>query len=56
MSARQLPNVADPPCCKNKFVKHVTFGSFNNISKLSDDTIALWSQVSWLTRVIEYAA
>eukprot|EP00802_Teleaulax_amphioxeia_P012157 Tamp_12195.p1 GENE.Tamp_12195~~Tamp_12195.p1 ORF type:complete len:327 (-),score=37.16 Tamp_12195:589-1569(-) len=41
----QLPNVADPPCCKNKFVKHVTFGSFNNMSKLSDDTIALWSQV-----------
>ena len=37
---RDLPEVAPPPSAKNGFV---TFGSFNNIAKLSPTLIELWS-------------
>lgn len=36
------PVVAPPPCLQHGYV---TFGCFNNIQKLSDDTVALWSRV-----------
>jgi len=36
------PDVSDPPCIGNRYV---TFGSFNNHSKLSDECLRLWSEV-----------
>jgi len=36
------PAVSAPPCEENGFV---TFGSFNNLSKLSDTTVKLWSDI-----------
>ena len=36
------PPVADPPMLKEAFVR---FGSFNNASKIREETIALWSRV-----------
>jgi len=36
------PAVSAPPAAENGFV---TFGSFNNLSKLSGATVALWSEV-----------
>jgi predicted O-linked N-acetylglucosamine transferase (SPINDLY family) len=36
------PDVVDPPVLRNGFV---TFGSFNNLAKLSARTIALWARV-----------
>jgi protein O-GlcNAc transferase len=36
------PAVVDPPMVKNEFV---TFGSFNNVSKLNQDVINVWSRV-----------
>jgi predicted O-linked N-acetylglucosamine transferase (SPINDLY family) len=41
-SPGDLPAVLEPPCQANGFV---TFGSFNNIAKLSPEAIALWSSV-----------
>ncbi len=34
------PELADPPCLKNGYL---TFGSFNNIAKISDLTVACWA-------------
>lgn len=36
------PDVVNPPCMMNAYV---TFGSFNNITKLTEDVIALWAEV-----------
>lgn len=36
------PDVAPPPCVTNGFV---TFGSFNNLPKISPSTVRLWSDV-----------
>lgn len=36
------PDCAAPPSVKNGFV---TFGAFNNVAKMSDDTLRLWSGV-----------
>ena len=36
------PAIAPPPSIKNGYV---TFGSFNNLSKVTDETIAAWSAV-----------
>jgi predicted O-linked N-acetylglucosamine transferase (SPINDLY family) len=36
------PTVSDLPARKNGFV---TFGSFNNLTKLTDDVIAVWAQL-----------
>jgi protein O-GlcNAc transferase len=38
----QTPPVADPPMLSNGFVR---FGSFNNATKIREETIALWSRV-----------
>jgi glycosyltransferase involved in cell wall biosynthesis len=37
-----LPEPHDPPCLKNGYV---TFGCFGSAGKLSDEIVALWSQV-----------
>lgn len=37
-----LPPVAAPPCLNNGYV---TFGSFNNLPKLNDDLIRVWSTI-----------
>ncbi len=37
-----LPPVAPPPCLARGFV---TFGSFNNASKLTDETLSLWHEL-----------
>ena len=36
------PDVEQPPCIKNGYI---TFGSFNNLPKISTSTISLWSKV-----------
>lgn len=40
--AADLPEVSPPPMLKNGYI---TFGSFNNVKKLSPKTIALWARV-----------
>jgi predicted O-linked N-acetylglucosamine transferase (SPINDLY family) len=35
-------DVADPPALKNGFI---TFGSFNNVTKISQDVVATWSTI-----------
>jgi predicted O-linked N-acetylglucosamine transferase (SPINDLY family) len=40
--AEELPDVASPPC---EVTGQVTFGSFNNLAKVSADVIALWARV-----------
>ncbi len=37
-----LPDTAPPPALKNG---HITFGSFNNLTKVNDDVIELWAAV-----------
>ncbi|MCP4394135.1 MAG: tetratricopeptide repeat protein [Alphaproteobacteria bacterium] len=37
-----VPDVAEAPCIKNGYV---TFGSFNNVSKICDSVIATWSEI-----------
>lgn len=37
-----LPDVAMPPSLTNG---HITFGSFNNLTKVNDDVIKLWARV-----------
>ena len=36
------PAIVDPPVCAGN---PLTFGSFNNLSKINDDVIALWSRI-----------
>jgi predicted O-linked N-acetylglucosamine transferase (SPINDLY family) len=36
------PEPSAPPCCTNGYV---TFGSFNNFSKITDEILTLWSQL-----------
>ncbi len=36
------PRPLPPPCLKNGFV---TFGSFNNLAKISDETVATWADL-----------
>lgn len=36
------PEVAPPPSMKNSYI---TFGSFNNLAKINDDVVALWSEI-----------
>ncbi|MBK5276957.1 MAG: tetratricopeptide repeat protein [Desulfuromonadales bacterium] len=36
------PAIGAPPACANGFI---TFGSFNNIAKLTEDVIALWAAI-----------
>lgn len=38
----RFPPVVPPPCRKNGFV---TFGCFNNFSKVTDEMLALWRQI-----------
>ncbi len=40
--ADNLPPVEPPPCLARGFV---TFGSFNNASKLTDETLSLWNDI-----------
>ena len=40
--AENLPPTGPPPCIANGFV---TFGSFNNASKLTDETLSLWNAI-----------
>lgn len=37
----ERPPIGPPPCIEKG---HITFGSFNNIAKVSDHTLALWAQ------------
>ena len=37
-----LPNVAPCPCVKNKII---TFGCFNNLSKINDAVVVLWAKI-----------
>ena len=37
-----LPPISQPPCISRN---HITFGSFNNASKLTDDIISVWSEL-----------
>lgn len=39
---RALPDVAEPPSVRSGWI---TFGSFNNITKLSAEVLALWSRI-----------
>lgn len=39
---QEAPHVSKPPVLRQG---HITFGSFNNLAKLSDATIALWARV-----------
>ena len=39
---KSLPPVAPPPCLARGFV---TFGSFNNAAKITDETLALWGEI-----------
>lgn len=36
------PNPSPPPCLKNGYI---TFGSFNNFSKVTDEMLGVWSQL-----------
>jgi predicted O-linked N-acetylglucosamine transferase (SPINDLY family) len=36
------PEVVDPPCCDNNYI---TFGSFNNPIKISDQVVAVWAKI-----------
>ena len=38
----ECPEVASTPVLRNEYI---TFGSYNNLAKISEDVIALWSQV-----------
>ena len=38
----KFPAVKNPPCLKNNFV---TFGSFNNFSKVTDECLILWNEI-----------
>ncbi len=40
--AKNTPKIEATPAIKNG---HITFGSFNHLSKLSDETIELWSNI-----------
>ncbi|MDX2218368.1 MAG: tetratricopeptide repeat protein [Burkholderiales bacterium] len=40
--ALYMPEVSAPPCLRNG---RITFGSFNNVNKLTADTVALWSRL-----------
>ena len=36
------PDVSEPPCLSNGYI---TFGSFNNLSKINNDVVAAWSEI-----------
>lgn len=38
----EAPDVAEPPCVQNGYI---TFGSFNNLPKISDELIAVWADL-----------
>jgi protein O-GlcNAc transferase len=40
--APYMPAVGEAPCLRNG---HITFGSFNNVNKLNQDTVALWARL-----------
>lgn len=42
MLSSEIPEVAPLPAVKNEFV---TFGSFNNLVKLSDETVEIWGKL-----------
>lgn len=41
-ASREVPGVCSPPCLKNGYV---TFGSFNNLSKVNERVMEIWSRI-----------